>query len=62
MIDGRDIAYTNVSDDAADCTLSLFDVRLHVLSASDVFDVATRRPIHRAAADAAAPAARHTKE
>jgi cyanophycinase len=47
VVDGRDIAYTNVAEEAADCTLSLFDVRLHVLSASDVFDVATRRPRHR---------------
>jgi cyanophycinase len=53
VVDGRDISYTNVSDEARDCTLSLFDLRLHVLSASDVFDVATRRPVHRPSTEGA---------
>jgi cyanophycinase len=48
VLDARDSSYTNVAEASVDCTLSLFDLRLHVLSASDEFDVARRRPVHRA--------------
>ena len=44
VIDAISESYTNVSEDQADKTMSIFDVRLHILSAGDVFDLATRRP------------------
>ena len=44
VVDGRDVTYTNHSDEERDRTLSTFDVRLHVLSMGDEYDVRTRRP------------------
>jgi cyanophycinase len=46
VADGRETSYTNVADVAQESALSLFDLRLHVLSSGDTFDVATRRPTH----------------
>jgi cyanophycinase len=44
VADGSAITYTNVPERAADPTLCLFDVRLHVLCAGTGFDMARRRP------------------
>ena len=44
VADGSCVTYSNVTDQARERTLSLFDVRLHVLSQGDSFDLATRRP------------------
>lgn len=44
VADGSSVSYSNVADEARDRTLSLFDVRLHLLSQGDGFDLATRRP------------------
>jgi cyanophycinase len=44
VADGQGITYTNVSERTPDRTLSLFDLRLHVLSSGLIFDLATRRP------------------
>jgi cyanophycinase len=44
VADGRDITRTNVNDAEDDHTMSVFDLRLHVLSAGDEFDLTTRRP------------------
>jgi cyanophycinase len=52
VADSRDVSYTNVADEEADRTLSIFDVRLHVLSQGDLFDLTTRRPEHRLAQEA----------
>ncbi|AUX46957.1 cyanophycinase [Sorangium cellulosum] len=45
VVDGRGISHTNLVEEQEDKVLSLFDVRLHVLSAGDVFDLETRRPL-----------------
>jgi cyanophycinase len=44
VIDAISESYTNVSEEYPDKTMSIFDVRLHIMSADDVFDLATRRP------------------
>ena len=49
VADARDVSYTNVAEEEADRTLSIFDVRLHLLSQGDLFDLTTRRPEHRLA-------------
>jgi cyanophycinase len=45
VADGRGITYTNIADGATDRTLSLLDVRLHVLAHDDGYDVVARRPV-----------------
>jgi cyanophycinase len=47
VADAQGVSYTNVADEERDRTLTIFDVRLHVLSQGDVFDLRTRRPSHR---------------
>ena len=44
IVDGSAISYTNVTRRAPESTLSLHDVRLHVLAAGSTFDMAKRRP------------------
>ena len=44
VIDAISESYTNVSEEEPERTMSIFDVRLHILSAGDSFDLATRRP------------------
>jgi cyanophycinase len=44
IIDAISESYTNVSEEDVDRTMSIFDVRLHILSSGDTFDLATRRP------------------
>ncbi len=46
VVDGADITWSNVAEAAADCNLALHDVRLHVLSTGDRFDLRRRRPMH----------------
>jgi cyanophycinase len=46
VADGSGISYTNVPDRAPEQTLSLHDVRLHVLAAGSTFDMDARRPCH----------------
>lgn len=43
VLDGQGISWSNVTE-REDRTLSVFDVRLHVLNAGDVFDTVTHRP------------------
>jgi cyanophycinase len=45
VVDGRQVTCTNMDDDNEDETLSIFNVRLHVLSQGDEFDLWTREPI-----------------
>ncbi len=45
IVDGRQVTCTNMDDDNEDRTLSIFNVRLHVLSQGDEFDLFTREPI-----------------
>src|SRR4051812_16154128 len=44
VIDAISESYTNVSEEHPDQTMSVFDVRLHIMSTNDTFDLATRRP------------------
>ncbi|WNG49700.1 cyanophycinase [Archangium minus] len=46
VADAEDVTYTNVAEEERERTLSLFNVRLHVLSQGDSFDLRTRRPSH----------------
>lgn len=45
VIDGRNVSYTNVTEAAAERTMSLHDVKLHILSAGEKLDLETRRPL-----------------
>jgi cyanophycinase len=45
VVDGSDVTYCNVAEARADCALSMHDVRVHVLSSGDGFDLKTRKPI-----------------
>lgn len=44
VVDGDGITQSNIAEADRDRALSLYDVRLHVLSAGDAFNLATRRP------------------
>lgn len=44
VIDGRGVSYTNISEAEADRTMSMHDVRLHILSTGEDYDLVTRRP------------------
>jgi cyanophycinase len=44
VADGAGVTHSNIAEAEPDRTLSLYDVRLHVLSSGDVFDLARRRP------------------
>ena len=51
IVDGRDVTHTNVSDERSDRTLSLFGVKLHVLSQGDEFSLDTHEPVAHPAED-----------
>lgn len=44
IVDGENATHTNVAEAKAESSLSMFDVRTHVLSSGDSFDFASRRP------------------
>lgn len=44
ILDGHGQTYTNISDETAERTLSVFNLRLHVLSQNDRFDLLQREP------------------
>ena len=44
VIDGSDVSYSNLAEEAMKKTLSIYDVRMHVLSQGDRFDLLNRRP------------------
>jgi cyanophycinase len=46
VVDGHDLSYTNISQASFGRALSVFGVKLHVLSSGDHFDVHTRFPAH----------------
>jgi cyanophycinase len=48
IVDGSGLTYSNIAEAKPDRVLSLCDVRLHVLSAGETFDLARRRPSCRA--------------
>ena len=44
VVDGADVSYCNVAEARAECALSMHDVRVHVLSSGDAFDLKSRKP------------------
>ena len=44
VVDGEKVTYSNIADERSDRALSMYDVKVHVLSAGDRFDLHTRRP------------------
>jgi cyanophycinase len=44
VVDGADVTHTNLTEEETDRTLSTFNVRLHLLSQGDEFDLSTRVP------------------
>jgi cyanophycinase len=44
IVDGEEVSHSNISEAEPHRTLSMHDVRLHVLSRGDGFDIPTRRP------------------
>lgn len=45
IVDGRQVTCNNMDDDNTDRTLSIFNVRLHLLSQGDEFDLWKREPL-----------------
>jgi cyanophycinase len=48
VVDGAGVTHSNITDGAPESTLSMFDVRLHILSHGDRFDLSRRRPDDKA--------------
>jgi len=44
VIDGTDVSYSNVAEESLRKTLSVYDMKVHMLSQGDRFDFATRTP------------------
>jgi cyanophycinase len=44
VIDGSEVTYSNIAEEAIHKTLSIYDIRMHVLSQGDRFDLLNRRP------------------
>lgn len=44
VIDGSEVSYSNIAEEDLKKTLSIYDVRMHVLSQGDRFDLIARRP------------------
>lgn len=44
VVDGHGVTYTNISEAEAERTMSMHDVRLHILSSGEYFDLETKRP------------------
>ncbi len=46
VVDGHDLSYTNISEDSMGRTMSVFGIKLHVLSQGDIFDLKSGQPVH----------------
>ncbi|HYE48734.1 MAG TPA: cyanophycinase [Azospirillaceae bacterium] len=44
VVDGAGVTHSNIASAKQESVLSMYDVRLHVLSSGDAFDLTTRRP------------------
>jgi cyanophycinase len=44
IVDGAGVTYSNIAEARPERPLSMYDIRLHVLSSGDTFDLAKRRP------------------
>ncbi len=51
IVDGHDLTYTNISQASFSRALSVFGVKLHVLSSGDCFDTHSRHPASAAVSD-----------
>jgi cyanophycinase len=49
IVDGRDMTCTNLTEEDEERTASIFNVRLHLLSQGDQFNLLTRTPVKRSA-------------
>jgi len=49
VVDGLKESYTNVSEEKPGQVMSVFDLKLHILSRDDEFNFETRRPVSAAA-------------
>ena len=47
VVDGAGVTHSNIAEARPERTLSMHDVRLHVLAAGDGFDLGSRRPLGR---------------
>ena len=45
VVDGRGVTCTNLTEEEKDRTMSIFNVRLHLLSQGDSFDLVNREPV-----------------
>lgn len=44
IVDGTGVTYSNIAEERPDRALSMYDVRMHVLSSGDRFNLESRRP------------------
>ena len=44
VLDGSTVSYSNIAEERVEKTLSIYDVKLHVLTQGDTFDLGERRP------------------
>ena len=44
MVDGSTVTHSNIAEERKDRPLCIYDVKLHVLSHGDAFDLRERRP------------------
>jgi cyanophycinase len=44
VVDGAGVTHSNIAEARSDRALSMYDIRLHVLSSGDAFDLGKRRP------------------
>jgi cyanophycinase len=44
LVDATGVTHSNIAEGDTDAPLSIYDLKLHVLSAGDAFDLVTRRP------------------
>lgn len=51
VVDGAGVTQSNIAEAKPNRALSIYDIRMHVLSAGDRFDLAARRPHERARAE-----------
>jgi cyanophycinase len=44
VVDGAGVTYSNIAEAKPERSLSMYDIRMHVLSSGDTFDLSRRRP------------------
>lgn len=44
LVDASDVSHSNIAEADEDAALSIYDLKLHLLSKGDAFDLVTRRP------------------